>query len=526
MASQKRLKVSLSAKILAPMLLLITLFATNTLYSAQRLNKALEELSAVQSSLSALPDSFREVRREAGIIEGLLQRWHKLEPEQKKRLFPLRFASLNARLSEALIRLEAIKYPVRIEALQRLGRSLLASYVQLESEYAQYAQEDDQVEVSLLNTKALPQVKLRIKNWRQWILSIDELNQNLLRLSEEEAIHQQQTEEEALQSALLFTSLSFVLGLAFMIYLSRLIEPIRSLTEGVTAFGQGHYSHRIHPIGSEEFYQLALALNRMGEAIELRDHRLLIEQQKRLQEASLTAAGHLSAQITHELRNPLSSIGLNSELLAEELFELDLEHDKKEELSQLLGDISREIERLKGITEEYLRYARIPPPELNNVDLNALCSDLIDFSRAEAQRANITLILDPDPIPRVVQVDSNQLRSALINLIRNACEALDDTGGYIKVSIRTGGGEAQINIKDNGPGIPKDQINKVFEPFFSTKPQGTGLGLSMVQQLIKVQGGRVILEPEVNKEGGASFSVYLPLVTTSIIHLPPHDETV
>ena len=506
--------MSLSAKILAPMLLLISLFAVSTLYSAQRLSKALEQLSAVQSTLSALPNSFREVRREADVIEDLITRWAALDSEQLKRLIPLRFASLNARLSEALIRLEALKYPLRIEQLQRHGRSLLATYVQLESEYAQYAKKSDQQQV------------VSPKNWLMWIQSIDELTQRLVRLGDEEAHHQHRVEEEALYSALLFTSLSLTLGLILVIYLSRLIEPIRTLTEGVTAFGRGNYGHRITPSGSEEFSQLAIALNKMGETIESRDSQLRTEQQRRLQEASLAAAGHLSAQITHELRNPLSSIGLNSELLTEEIINLELDSERESELTQLLGDISREIERLKGITEEYLRYARIPPAELDSINLNVLCSDLLDFSRAELEQSKVSLSLDPDPIPRLVLADANQLRSALINLIRNAAEALTQ-GGYIKLTIRTGGGEGRITIEDNGPGIPTEYAEKIFEPFFSTKPQGTGLGLSMVQQLMKAQGGRIELSPlsiredSEQNEGwkraraeettGASFSIYLPL---------------
>ena len=319
--------MSLSAKILAPMLLLIALFAANTLYSAQRLSQALNQLSALQTSLSALPDSFREVRREAEIIEGLFNRWDKLDSEQRARLVPLRFAALNARLSESLIRLEALNYPPSIESLQRQGRSLLATYVQLESEFSQYALE---ASVELIS----PQ------RWSTWLTAVKSLQNRLIRLSNEEVQRQQQTEQEALYSALLFTSLSLILGLSFLIYLSRLIDPIRTLTEGVITFERGDYSHRIAASGSEEFSQLALALNKMGEAIESRDRQLIAEQQQRLEKASLAAAGHLSAQITHELRNPLSSIGLNSELLAEELLELGLQPERERAHPTLKRDLS------------------------------------------------------------------------------------------------------------------------------------------------------------------------------------------
>ena len=486
------------------MLLLVALFATNTLYSAQRLSRALDQVSAIQTSLSALPDSFREVHREAEVLQGVFQRWDRLGEDQKARLIPLRFAALNARLSESLIRLEALNYPLSIKSLQQHGRSLLATYVQLESEFSSDAQESR----TELN---------KPERWSVWLESVNSLERRLAELERIEAQRQASTEREAFYSALTFTILTLALSLIFVIYLSRLLEPIRALTEGVIAFGDGRYDHRVSPRGAEELSQLAVALNQMGAAIELRDKQLSLEQQQRLEKASLAAAGHLSAQITHELRNPLSSIGLNSELLAEEIVELGLPSEKESGLTQLLRDISREIERLKAITEEYLRYARIPPPDPAHIELNTLCADIIEFSRAEAERSRVTLILDPDPISRSISVDPNQLRSALINLIKNSCESLETSGGYVKVTVRSGGGEVHITVSDNGPGISSDLRSRVFEPFFSTKAQGTGLGLSMVRQLIEKQGGRVELSPsspdlDQGREGrGTSFMISLPL---------------
>jgi signal transduction histidine kinase len=222
----------------------------------------------------------------------------------------------------------------------------------------------------------------------------------------------------------------------------------------------------------------------------------------------------------------LSSIGLNSELLAEELSELGIEAEREVELKSLLSDISREIERLRSITEEYLRYSRIPPPVPQALNLNTLCAELIDFYRAEAERSSVQLILDPDPIPRSAIADPNQVRSALLNLIRNACEALEGSEGIVLVTIRTGSGEAKVTIQDSGAGISSEDQTRIFEPFFSTKPQGTGLGLSMVVQLTRAQGGRVTLDHSMWSDEarpkslrsqrsyelkGASFSLYFPL---------------
>ena len=506
--------MSLSAKILAPMILLICLFAISTLYSARQLNTTLSQLSAVRSSLSSLPDSFREVIREGELIYHQLQRWDRGDHDPLVRNIRLRFAALNARLSESLIRLDSLQVPQRLNHIKRQGTSLHAIYVTLESKIIQRTTH---------NTDSSGEL---VDNWSSWLKDLDHLRNSLIRLSKAEEKQQRQIEAKSLYSALIFTSLSLALGLVFVIYISRLIRPLRALTQGVHSFGEGDYSHRIKVSGAHEFARLAEALNRMGAAIEQRDAQLFSEQQLRLQEASLTAAGRLSAQITHELRNPLSSIGLNSELLAEELSELGIEIEREVELKSLLGDISREVERLRSITEEYLRYARIPPPIREEINLNTLCMELIEFYRAEAERSAVQLILNPDPLPRPALADPNQVRSALLNLIRNACEALEGLEGIVVISIRTGSGEARVTVQDSGPGISTVDQKRIFEPFFSTKPQGTGLGLSMVSQLIRAQGGRVILErttqhlesslrPQRSNRPyeltGAHFSLYFPL---------------
>ena len=507
--------MSLTVKILAPMLLLIALFAVSTLYSAQRLNDALYQLSAVRSSLSSLPGSFREVLREGELIAVLIRRGERSVAPDQRRAIPLRLAALNARLSESLIRLEALRVPTQVSDYQQRGRELHATYLQLEAELASYVRAEGEMEMTSST------------RWRDWLSEVNHLSTALRKLSVKDEQRQRELESEAVYVALLFTSLSITLGLLFVVYISRLIGPLRELMQGVNSFEGGEYAHRLVPRGARELRQLAEALNRMGEAIEYRDSQLFVEQQKRLQEASLTAAGRLSAQITHELRNPLSSIGLNSELLAEELLDLNLDPNREEELSGLLNDISREIERLRGITEEYLRYARIPPPELRSVNLNTLCRELIEFYRVEAERSSVHLSLDVDPLNRPASVDVNLLRAALLNLIRNACEALEGSGGYVRLTVRTGGAEAYIGIQDSGEGIPEELIERIFEPFFSTKTQGTGLGLSMVHQLIRAQGGRVELEQydglrsssleRIHELGGASFALYLPLAKTEII---------
>ncbi|MCA9537865.1 MAG: two-component sensor histidine kinase, partial [Myxococcales bacterium] len=202
------------------------------------------------------------------------------------------------------------------------------------------------------------------------------------------------------------------------------------------------------------------------------------------------------------------SIGLNSELLMEELALVD-DPEALSGARDLLHDIIKEVERLREITEEYLRFARLPRPERVPVDLNHAAAELLEFVRGEMERAGARTRLDADPAARPALVDPNQLRSALLNLLRNAREAIEGRGGHIVLRVRTLGDCATIAVVDDGPGVAADVQERLFEPFYSTKPQGTGLGLAMVRKIIEAQDGAVRFESAPGK--GTTVRLELPL---------------
>jgi signal transduction histidine kinase len=263
-----------------------------------------------------------------------------------------------------------------------------------------------------------------------------------------------------------------------------------------------------------ELGALAAEFNVMAAAIQRRDAQLSAQQEQLLHRERLATVGKLSAQITHELRNPLSSIGLNSELLKEELAMgqgvADLDGAR-----ELLSNIIREVERLREITEEYLRFARLPRPECVPVDLNHAAGDLMEFVRTEMQRAKVRIRLDADRAAHPAYVDPNQLRAALLNLLRNAREAMPD-GGHVVLRVRSLGGQATVEVIDDGPGVPDDLRERLFEPFFSTKPQGTGLGLSMVRKIMDALDGEVSISSVPGK--GTTVRLSMPLAPTEALH--------
>lgn len=207
----------------------------------------------------------------------------------------------------------------------------------------------------------------------------------------------------------------------------------------------------------------------------------------------LATVGRLAAQVAHEIRNPLSAIGLNAELLEDELGE-GLDAAAREESRNLLRAIGTEVERLNEVTEGYLKLARMPTPTPETVDLNEAIRDLATMLDADLQSHGVDVQLRlAHPSPEG-WVDANQLRQALLNVVRNAREALGGAPGRIVFHTGATAQESWVGVEDNGPGIPSELKSRVLEPFFTTKPQGTGLGLSLTAQIVGDHGGRIEID--------------------------------
>src|SRR5205085_903035 len=152
-----------------------------------------------------------------------------------------------------------------------------------------------------------------------------------------------------------------------------------------------------------------------------------------------------------------------------------------EEARQLVRAIVKEVDRLTDITEEYLRFARLPRPKLEREDLRQIVASLITFLRGELESRGIAVELEaPANLPPVA-ADEHQLRQALLNLMRNAGEAMTG-GGRLQLSLTVGDKFVELRIRDSGQGIAPEHLAKIFDPFFSTKEHGTGLGLALTQQ--------------------------------------------
>ncbi len=220
-----------------------------------------------------------------------------------------------------------------------------------------------------------------------------------------------------------------------------------------------------------------------------------------IQTERLAAIGRMAAHVTHEVRNPLSSIGLNVDMLGDEV------RESGPESQRLMQSIQQELERLESITEEYLRLARLPEPSLIPEDPAHLLRELAEFIRREMVASGVELQLDVATNLPMVAMDEPQLRQALLNLLRNAREAMPD-GGTAKLEASRYDGGVRIQVHDEGAGIGDEDREHVFDMFYTTKERGTGLGLPLTQQIVVAHGGRIACKARLPQ--GTTFEVWLP----------------
>ena len=300
--------------------------------------------------------------------------------------------------------------------------------------------------------------------------------------------------DNALQVALAVGVLGLVSAVGAVFMMWRTLRPLHVLRARARQIAGGDYGQRTGVRSHDEIGDLARELDAMADAVEEREHRLIRSER-------LATVGRMAAQVTHEVRNPLASIGLYAELLGDEA-------GASGEARRLVDSISSEVDRLTEITENYLRFAKLPQPKLEREDLSVLVASVAEFARAELAQSRIALATALPSEPVDVAVDENQIRQALLNLIRNAREAMAE-GGRLQIGVeRRGDDSAAITVTDSGPGISADNLPKVFDPFFSTKAKGTGLGLALVQQIAAEHGGRA--EVESTEGQGTTFRMVLP----------------
>ncbi|HZI06113.1 MAG TPA: ATP-binding protein, partial [Archangium sp.] len=302
--------------------------------------------------------------------------------------------------------------------------------------------------------------------------------------------------------------LAIGVGLGATAWSARTLRPVRTLIEGVSRIGRGDYSAQLGVRGDDEVAVLAREFDAMARSLQAREAQLKAQAEALMRAEQLAAVGRISAQVAHEVRNPLSSIGLNVELMQDAFERASFESpDDARESRELLAAVTREVDRLTEVTEQYLRMARPPQPSLEPTDVTEVLASVLDFSREELERAQVEVVRELAEEPPQALADEGQLRQVFLNLLRNAREAMPD-GGRLTIATRVNERDVEVAIQDTGRGMSESVRSRIFEPFFTTKEDGTGLGLAVCQQILKAHGGSLGCNSEPGQ--GTTFSVSLP----------------
>ncbi len=234
-----------------------------------------------------------------------------------------------------------------------------------------------------------------------------------------------------------------------------------------------------------------------------------------LQAQRNAAWGEVARRLAHEIKNPLTPIQLSAERIRRK-FLADETGEKAEVLDRATHTIVQQVEAMRDMVNAFSEYARAPQVNISSVSINKLITQVADLYPSLPEKPQLRIKLD-DTLQEI-DIDGIRIRQVLHNLIRNAVEALEGIESpRIEVSSRLisgeNGGHAEIVVTDNGPGFPEDELERIFEPYMTTKTKGTGLGLAIVKKLIDEHGGDVSVQNRVEPESGAVVRIVLPVVS-------------
>lgn len=292
---------------------------------------------------------------------------------------------------------------------------------------------------------------------------------------------------------------------------------------------------------------LALAVALMAPMVFLelkrRTHRVRLAERRARVAERLAEIGAMTGGLAHEIKNPLSTIGLNAQLLSESIGELSVDEYEKGRLLRRIDALRREVERLRDILGDFLRFAGAIRLDRRRIDLNQVVGELADFYMPQAQHKGITLRVEAYGEPLFAFVDEKQIKQAILNLMLNATQAIEaqpenaTDGRTRELILRTepvmrraggrkgragtagvsggrveeagvGGGECVVHVIDTGPGIGNEELTRIFTPYYTTRSGGTGLGLPTTRRIIEEHGGRIEVVTEPGR--GADFAITLP----------------
>lgn len=308
-------------------------------------------------------------------------------------------------------------------------------------------------------------------------------------------------------------------------------RPLRNLVKGIRRVASGDLEGTIPVHSRDEVGQVAEEFNHMTgelrqarqevtewgrtleERVERKTRELELAHRSLLHSEKLASVGKLAATVAHEINNPLFGILTNARLSRKQVEQSAWEDGPKNKLASRLSVIERESQRCGEIVKNLLMFSRQSPPRMEPVALSAVLDRAVSLIRHTYQLQNIALEVSVDDSDPLVQGDPGQLQQVLLVLLVNAAEAMPQ-GGRVAIAVQVRDGDVLLSVRDNGPGIPDELRERIFEPFFSTKEDGqrTGLGLAIASGIVEQHRGEIRVLSQTGQ--GTEFQIRLPLAAT------------
>jgi signal transduction histidine kinase len=313
----------------------------------------------------------------------------------------------------------------------------------------------------------------------------------------------------ALRQSLTLAALALPLAWLVAWALARLmLKPLRSLTREVGRLARGEFEIVPSRAAHDEFQDLSAELQRLGQQLEA-DRVAMLSERAHVTVQSLVsysqrlaALGRLTSGVAHEVKNPLNAMMIHLELVKERLDAPTLE------VRQSLDVIGGEIRRLDRVVQGFLRFMRPHELLLKAIEVATLVQSAVVLVEAEWQSQGIRFAVEVAPGLPTIEADEELLRQALLNLIQNACQAMP-RGGFVTVGARVEGHTLCLEVTDEGGGIAPDEVERIFTLYYTTRPDGTGIGLSVVYRIVQMHDGSIDVRSELGR--GTTMTVRLPL---------------
>jgi signal transduction histidine kinase len=293
-----------------------------------------------------------------------------------------------------------------------------------------------------------------------------------------------------------------ICGVLLTVLVVLIERPVQELKRTIERVRRGDLSVRVKfAHRDDDIGELGRQFNDMLEQRQANRREIERLHQREMARAEhLATIGELAAGLAHEIRNPLAGIAGVIDVVSKEL-------PTGSPSRAVLPEVLNEIKHIEMILNDLLAYAKPRSPIFREADLNETVEQAVLLARQQVRTRPITISFTPNREAFLVVHDPTQIQQVVLNLLLNAIQAITDQGG-VEVSVQKRNGQAMITVKDTGSGISEEALGKIFKPFFTTRKEGTGLGLSLAKGIVETHGGQIQVKSAIAK--GSEFLIWLP----------------